>query len=219
MLADRLARWAAVTVLYGAILFALSGRWGDALYWAYLAATSVAALVLVLTIDPELARERRRPGPGGIDRWRRVPMTVFLFAHLVVGTLDAGRYHWSDSVGPALRGAGLLGSTAAMAWLVWAVAVNRFFSPVVRIQTERAHQLVTRGPYRVVRHPGYLGMLLVPPCSALALGSWWALVPALVCTLLVLRRAVIEDRYLVRHLDGYQAYANTVRWRLLPGVW
>ncbi len=219
MLADRLARWVAATMLYGVILFGLSGRWEDGFYWAYLVVTSLGALVLVLTIDADLARERRWPGPGGIDRWRRVPMTAFVFAHLVVATLDAGRYHWSDGVAPGLRLAGLLGYAAAISWLVWAVAVNRFFSPVVRIQTERSHQLVTQGPYRFVRHPGYVGMILLPPCSALALGSWWALAPALVCTLLVLRRAVIEDRYLVRHLDGYQAYASTVRWRLLPGVW
>ena len=99
------------------------------------------------------------------------------------------------------------------------MAVNRFFSPVVRIQTERGHHLITAGPYRYVRHPGYAGLLVGMPCSALALGSWLSGIPLLLICLFTIRRAVVEDRFLLENLDGYEAYAQTVPYRLVPCVW
>jgi protein-S-isoprenylcysteine O-methyltransferase Ste14 len=103
--------------------------------------------------------------------------------------------------------------------LFWASTVNRFFSPVVRIQTERGHHVVTDGPYRYARHPGYAGAILGVPCTALALGSWWALVPAAAFVLAVLRRITIEDQYLKDNLPGYPEYAEKVRHRVVPGLW
>lgn len=99
------------------------------------------------------------------------------------------------------------------------MVVNRFFSTAIRIQTDRAHQVVSRGPYAVVRHPGYLGMIVAAPASVLALGSWWALAPALAYSALVARRVATEDHFLHERLDGYPAYATRVRYRLIPGVW
>ncbi len=209
----RLALWVAEVAVYIAILFGIAGRWDLPLLGA------VGGLALILTMDPDLAKERLRPGPGGIDRWRRIPFGVLFLTHLAVALLDAGRFHWSDTVPLGLRVAGLAAYAAALAWLVWAVAMNRFFSSVVRIQTERGHRLITGGPYRYVRHPGYLGMTLLLPASALALGSWWALVPALVNVVLTLRRLAIEDRYLREHFEGYTAYASRVPHRLVPGLW
>lgn len=117
------------------------------------------------------------------------------------------------------RLAGLGVFAAAMALVVRSAAVNRYFSPVVRIQSERGHRLVTAGPYRLLRHPGYLGMALAFPASAAALGSWFALAIALVSVWLILRRVVLEDRYLRANLPGYSAYAESVRYRLVPGLW
>lgn len=212
-------RWAATVVVYGAVLFALAGRLDLPWVWTYWAVGAAAAAGLALAIDPELAQERRRPGPGGVDRRRRFAFALAFVAHLAVAQLDAGEFHWSDSVPAWLRAAGLLGYAGGLALLVRAVAVNRFYSPVVRIQAERGHHLVTRGPYRFVRHPGYLAVTLLAPCSALALGSWWALVPALAVSLLVWQRVVIEDRFLHANLAGYAAYAGSVRYRLIPGIW
>jgi len=100
-----------------------------------------------------------------------------------------------------------------------AVAANRFFSALIRIQSDRGHQVVETGPYRFVRHPGYLGSLVHMPGAALALGSPRALLLVLVvCAVLVVRTA-LEDRTLRAELDGYADYATRVRYRLLPGVW
>jgi protein-S-isoprenylcysteine O-methyltransferase Ste14 len=99
------------------------------------------------------------------------------------------------------------------------VAVNRFFSSVVRVQAERDHGIVTSGPYQYVRHPGYLGMLMGYPFVSLAIGSWWAVVPGAACFAVVLRRALLEDAHLQQHLPGYRDYAASVTSRLLPRVW
>jgi protein-S-isoprenylcysteine O-methyltransferase Ste14 len=96
---------------------------------------------------------------------------------------------------------------------------NRFFSTAVRIQLDRGHVVETGGPYRFVRHPGYVGAILGAFASAVVLGSLWALLPALVLAALFVVRTALEDRTLRRKLPGYEAYAGRVRYRLLPGMW
>jgi protein-S-isoprenylcysteine O-methyltransferase Ste14 len=96
---------------------------------------------------------------------------------------------------------------------------NRFFSGTVRIQTDREHVVVSGGPYRLVRHPGYAGSLLATICVPVVLGSWWAWVPACVSVAALVVRTALEDRVLRRELDGYAAYAARTRHRLVPGVW
>ena len=128
------------------------------------------------------------------------------------------------STGPAhadrpSRPLALVGYAAGMALAVCAMAANRFFSPVVRIQHERGHTLVTSGPYRFVRHPGYVGAILASLCGGVALGSWWSLVPLAPFAALFLRRTAVEDRMLRADLDGYAGYAERVRYRLVPGLW
>jgi len=92
-------------------------------------------------------------------------------------------------------------------------------SPALRIQTERGHSVITSGPYQIVRHPGYFAMLVAVPASALAVGSWLALLPAFAFSAVIVRRTTLEDRYLRQVFPGYLGYADSVRYRLLPGVW
>ena len=163
--------------------------------------------------------ERRNPGRGGLD-WS-VPKIGpwFLFTHVVVASLDVGRLQWSNVVPLWLQVVGLVGFGMSVAMLIWAMSVNRFFSPVVRIQSERGHRIVTDGPYRYVRHPGYTAMLLLGPASCLALGSLLAFFPVVAWMVLIIRRTVIEDRVLRESLSGYREYADRVRYRLAPQIW
>ncbi len=119
----------------------------------------------------------------------------------------------------AVHAAGLIAYVLGMGLAMRALVVNRFFSPVIRIQVERGHRLITGGPYRFVRHPGYAGMLLSFLGSGLVLGSWWSFLPLIPALVLILRRTILEDRHLREHLEGYVGYAERVRSRLLPGVW
>ena len=105
------------------------------------------------------------------------------------------------------------------ALFVWATASNAFFSQIVRIQTERGHTVVTGGPYRFVRHPGYAGAILFELAVPFLLASWWAFIPSLIGAGLLVLRTALEDRTLQAELSGYPAYARQVAYRLLPGVW
>jgi protein-S-isoprenylcysteine O-methyltransferase Ste14 len=99
------------------------------------------------------------------------------------------------------------------------MAVNRFFAVTVRIQTERGHAVADTGPYRYVRHPGYIGMIAFTLASPVALGSWRALVPAAVVAVALVVRTALEDRTLRAELPGYTDYAARVPQKLVPGLW
>ena len=129
------------------------------------------------------------------------------------------RYGWQPEVSPLVQGAGALAVVFGYAVVLWAMATNRFFSGVVRIQEERGHTVVGHGPYALVRHPGYVGVSLAALGAPLMLGSAWALIPAAATIVVIVVRIAYEDRTLVRDLAGYEAYARRVRYRLLPGVW
>jgi protein-S-isoprenylcysteine O-methyltransferase Ste14 len=215
----RALRWLGGTALFAGLVLGVSGRWTDPFLLAYAAVWSGVALLAVTVVDPAVARERFRKGPAGVDPWSPPLFRVLGLGHLVLGALDVGRFHWTDGVPTLLRVVGLVVMAGAFAFTVRAVSANPFFIPAVRIQTERGHRLVSGGPYTIVRHPGYAGVALGVPASALALGSWAALAAALVMAVLVVRRARLEDRFLLAQLPGYAAYAARVRYRLIPRVW
>ena len=156
-----------------------------------------------------------------VKAWDRVIMaiyTVLLLLTLVLAGLDAGRYRWSDVpfIGQVL---GLAGVFLAAALIFWTILTNAYLGRMVRIQEDRGHQVVTGGPYAHVRHPMYVGIIVLFPCMALFLGSSWALVPASLIAILMVVRTALEDRTLQAELPGYAEYARKTRYRLLPGVW
>jgi protein-S-isoprenylcysteine O-methyltransferase Ste14 len=208
----------AVILLVAAVLFGAAGRIDIPMFWLYVgvvAAISVAALFL---IDEDLAQERMRPG-GAPPGLRLLLVFALCLAHWIIAGLDRGRFHWSDTGPLALRLAGIMVFGTGLTLFICAMHVNRFFSSVVRIQRERGHHVVTGGPYRWVRHPGYAGAIPAAVASGLALCSWLAVAVGALGVPLLLWRAIAEDRVLRAELPGYEAYAQSVRWRLLPGVW
>lgn len=202
------------------VLFGSAGRWNLPFFWAYIGVTAILALAGMLTVDPDLQQERWHPAARDTEFWVMLLIGLpCVLGHWVVAGLDVGRFHWSDRVSLAAQIAGLIVSGASWRVTIAAMGVNRFFSPVVRIQTERGHHLVTAGPYHYVRHPGYAGAIIGLMSSSLALGSWWAVVPVGPLIGLITARTVSEDRFLQKELPGYVEYANRVRYRLLPGLW
>ena len=188
-------------------------------FWLYVAIFAAVFVVAFATLDPGLLRERMRPGGQKPPLSLRL-FSLVLFVHWIVAGLDRGRFHWSDTVPPWLQAAGLLATTAGYALCLWAMYVNRFFSSVVRIQTDRGQHVITTGPYAFIRHPGYLAGLLIIVASGPALGSWLATALLIVPSLpFLLYRTVNEDRVLQAELPGYRDYASRVRWRIVPGLW
>jgi protein-S-isoprenylcysteine O-methyltransferase Ste14 len=123
-------------------------------------------------------------------------------------------------VPPWIQAIGLIALAAGYALCFWAMAVNHFFSSVVRIQADRGQHVVAGGPYAYVRHPGYLAGIVIILASGLALGSWLAALLVIASSMpFLLYRAGSEDRILQAELPGYADYARRVRWRLVPGIW
>jgi len=218
-LPQRLGRWLLSCALLTLMALGIAGRRDLPMLNAFLAMCVALSLFAALRVDAGLARERRRRGQPGEDPLRLGLIRLLFVTLFVIALLDIGRFHWSDSVPRAVQLPALALAAAALTWILWAVSVNRFFIPVIRVQPERAHQVVSAGPYGLVRHPGYAGLALAAPACALALGSWWTLLPAVALASLFVARAAHEDRFLIARLDGYPAYAAGVRWRLLRGVW
>ena len=204
-------------VIAAGLTFGCAGRWDLPYVWAVFGVYGSGMMILWLTIDRGLLEERMRPGPGGQDRHLRIIMLPLFLAHLTIAGLDL-RFGWTRlAEWPQWVGLGGLAATFGLS--IWAMRVNRFFSPVVRIQSERGHHLVTAGPYAVIRHPGYLSAAVMLLSTGLAMGSLWSLVPFAPVTVLLIRRIVIEDRFLHDNLEGYTDYAKRVRFRVIPGVW
>lgn len=137
---------------------------------------------------------------------------------LLVTGLDA-RFGWSGSFSQPVKLIALLFILAGYALSSSALIVNRFFSGVVRIQTERNHQVVSGGPYRYIRHPGYAGALLANLATPFFLDSLWALLPLVFTGITIVLRTYFEDQALGEKLAGYREYTSRVRYRLLPGIW
>ena len=211
-------------VLLAASLFLSAGTlfWWQA--WIYLftaAAILVLDYVVLVPISPDLLGERSRYQKGA-KAWdqllSRLMATIGPVVILIVSGLNY-RNSWSGDfpawiVVIAMEFV-LLGGLLAL----WAMAANRFFIGMVRIQDERGHRVVKSGPYRYIRHPGYLGSLFYILFTPLALGSLWALVPAMLTMGVILLRTYLEDKTLKDELHGYQEYAAEVHHRLVPGIW
>jgi protein-S-isoprenylcysteine O-methyltransferase Ste14 len=210
--------------LQAVIMFLAVGRLDWLAGWVYLA-VYVGGIVFLsfylLPRDPELIAERGqvKEDTKGWDKWLATIIGLLCpLLTLLVAGLDR-RFGWTLPLSPALRmgvlGIGVLG----YALVLWAMVSNKFFSAVVRIQKDRGHSVVTDGPYRYVRHPGYVGLFIFNVVTPVWLGSLWGLIPAVIAALLVVVRTALEDRTLMNELDGYRDYAQEVRFRLLPGVW
>jgi protein-S-isoprenylcysteine O-methyltransferase Ste14 len=202
-----------------AALFASAGTIAIATYWVYLAIFAAVFVASFLLLDPDLARERMRPG-GQKPPLALQLFSAVMFAHWIIAGLDHGRFHWTDTVPAWLQWTSLVALAAAYALCLWAMRVNQFFSSVIRIQSDRGQVVITRGPYAYIRHPGYLAGIVVVIASGLALDSWLATVLLAAVSLpFLFARVINEDRILHAELPGYSTYADQVSWRLLPGIW
>jgi protein-S-isoprenylcysteine O-methyltransferase Ste14 len=208
----------------GVVLFVTAGRWDWVAAWVLLIEYSLTVLTLGLWVtrkNPDLINERGRMA-ANVKGWDKVLMslyTLMLVVLYVVAGLDAGRYGWS-SMPVAVQALGFVSVFVAMALTYWVMLSNPFLSSFVRIQDDRGHQVASTGPYQYVRHPMYVGVvLLFGVGTPLLLGSWWALVPGAIITAIFVVRTALEDRTLRAELPGYAEYAQRVRYRLLPGVW
>ncbi|HOL72950.1 MAG TPA: isoprenylcysteine carboxylmethyltransferase family protein [Bryobacteraceae bacterium] len=211
-------------VLLACAYFVPAGGAGFAMAWALLGLYVFGMAVttaLLLARNPGLIAERAAMHAGA-KRWDK-PFAAILgllgpAATWLVAGLDA-RFGWTPHFPREAQLATLVIAALGYALTSWAMVSNPFFSGFVRIQKERGHRVASGGPYRIVRHPGYVGILTLALATPFVLGSVWALIPAGLTAVAGVIRTALEDRTLRRELDGYEAYARAVRYRLVPGIW
>ena len=210
----------------GALLFLSAGTMALPRAWFFVAISFVGMfgqIALVAIKNPELVNHRGRwKQKKDVKPWDKPLVTSYgllaFYAVPIVMGLDVGRHHWS-SLGAWSAVTGTILFAFGTVVLTWAMLVNTHFETIVRIQTDRNHQVTTSGPYAFIRHPGYVGASLWALAAPLIVGSALALIPAALATLVLIVRTSLEDKTLHRELPGYATYAADVPHRLLPGLW
>jgi len=173
-------------------------------------------------LNPELLVHRLKRKREGSKLWDEILMRVsnlmVLIAIPVMAGLDIGRFHWSG-LDVQFIVLGFVFFIVSTILLNWAMAVNPHFEPTVRIQKDRGHKVISSGPYRIVRHPGYLAGILYTLSIPLIMGSVFTFIPVGIYAILYMIRTTLEDRTLHKELDGYSEYAKKVKHKLIPGIW
>jgi protein-S-isoprenylcysteine O-methyltransferase Ste14 len=209
-------------LLLGGCLLGAAGDLSWPMAWAVLAVYAVSKVATFIFVNPELIKERTNLGQD-VD-YGDVVLATCGYLGLYPGTfvvagLDAIRFGPAIPIPLSIQVIMLLMFALGYGFSFWAVLSNPFFTTNVRIQDDRDHSVISSGPYALVRHPGYAGVLIAHLALPFALGSIWALVPAIVGTVFFVARTSREDRTLRDRLVGYREYQTRVRWHLLPGVW
>jgi len=219
----RIGTLAIFFVLIAVILFLAAGRLDWTWAWVYLGICLVSVSInatITLRTSPETIAER---GELKMTKtWDKVVSGLCALAMYVALPLVAGldmRFGWARDLSVAWHAAGAVVLAVGLELTSWAMIANAYFSTAVRIQSDRGHTVCSTGPYRFVRHPGYVGFILQALGVPILLGSLWALVPGIAAAALVSIRTSLEDRTLQAELPGYQDYVQQVRYRLVPGIW
>ncbi len=212
-----------ILLIYAAALFIPAGRLDWPMAWAYLAVYLVIVLInmsIILPKNPEFIAERGRVKEDSKSWDNRLTgiVGIFMLATMIVPGLDF-RFGWSPAFDLSIQIAALVVLVLGYGLFSWAMLSNEFFETKVRIQTDRGQTVATTGPYRYVRHPGYVGMIAQLLATPVLLGSLWGIIPGVIAAGLMVLRTALEDQTLQKELAGYGEYAQQVRYRLLPGVW
>jgi protein-S-isoprenylcysteine O-methyltransferase Ste14 len=211
------------TLLFFAVIFISAGHF---CYWQGLVYTGIGLFMVVLQytalrLDSDLLKERSTPGEG-VKNWDKLILGLSFLATISmysVAGLDSGRYHWSPDFHWSIYLLGAILTASGQLLFLIAQKQNKFFSSIVRVQTDRGHTVCETGLYKVVRHPAYLGSVIQTIGFPLLFGSLWSIIPVSGLIILLLTRTHLEDNTLQNELKGYKEYTSKIRYRLIPYVW
>jgi protein-S-isoprenylcysteine O-methyltransferase Ste14 len=213
-------------VIQALLIFWIAGSFNIPRVWIYVVVGWIGlwgGILVVAKVNPELVNHRGQwKKKKDTKNWDKAIVTLYgifaFYVTAVIAGLDIGRYQWS-LLSRAWVIPGVVLNLFGSFVIHWAMIINPHFETTVRIQTDRQHKTITKGPYKIVRHPGYVGGILWALTMPLIWGSGWALSAGVIASVLLVVRTSLEDRTLQKELDGYSNYAKTVRYRLFPWIW
>ncbi len=213
-----------VTLLMAVIFFLAAGRLNILRAWMAFGLNfigGVTGAILKMKFAPELAKQRRS-AKQGTNEWDMLILLMYFFLVLLliplIAGLDVGRFRWSQ-LNFIYTAGGIVLYAAFVAIFHRAMLINEHFEGTARIQKDRNQKVITDGPYRVIRHPGYLAMIFLSFADSFIIGSGYALIPSLLAAMLIVVRTSLEDKMLRNGLEGYSTYCKAVKYRLIPGIW
>jgi len=213
-------------VFFPAIVFLASGDWFWLEGWIFslwFVAMVVYATIYLAVRDPALLAERSRlrfaENQKAWDKYVIVSIYVLTIGWLIIMPLDAKRFGWSPTFPVSVKLLGGLILIPSLYLILQATAENTFASAAVRIQKERQQHVISTGVYAFVRHPMYLGAVLMIFGAPLLLGSMWGLIFGVFALGVLIGRILGEEKMLVEELPGYSDYMKTTRYRLVPFIW
>jgi len=219
-----LIRFALFPVFLGALLFGPANTLNWIAAWIYIIIYLGFGVILVTWMrknNPGPLKERMAILKSSAKGWDKIIIflatMLFITLFFIIG-FDTGRYHWSCAP-IILRAIGFISIISSFILTFLVMKENTYLSRIVEIQKERGHSVITTGPYKYVRHPMYVGVIIMFFFTPLALGSIYGLIPALLLIGLIVIRTYKEDKMLHRELQGYREYAEKTPYRLLPGIW
>jgi len=203
------------------VIFVSAGRWDYWQGWLSFLLFIYTYLFSSILIPSDLLQERFKPGPG-TKKWDYIFLSFYiplLYMTPLIAALDGGRYHWTTVFPQWINVFAFVIVFLGYTLVTLSIWANQFFSTRVRIQKERGHFVIDKGPYAFIRHPGYTGGIISSFSIAIGLNSLWALIPAGLYSILLITRTILEDATLHKELPGYADYSSRVKYRLLPGIW
>jgi protein-S-isoprenylcysteine O-methyltransferase Ste14 len=209
------------TLIYAALVgstFAVAGTWRLPFFWAVFGTQFIVGIVASFLMDKDLIDERLRPGGKDEDPLAKVILSILLLACAWISAADVGHWHishillWLQVVALVIHAVGWTG-------FFFVMLRNKFFSSAIRLQMDRGQTVVTDGPYRWIRHPGYSFASVAFLSQGIALGSWLSIIPALLIVADLIHRTLLEEKILRQGLPGYNEYTEKVKYRWLPGIW
>lgn len=206
--------------IQGFILFVSAWTLNWSWAWIFIV-TGVIILVINFMVLPREVIEERGRKKENVKRWDKILMTINIAPILGIYLLSGldYRFNWSSVFPVMIHVIGLIIVFLGSMLFTWSMVSNKFFSTMVRIQDKRGHRIAVEGPYKYVRHPGYVGYILMAMATPVVLGSIYALSMSFLVLIIFIIRTELEDKTLLRELEGYQGYSQKVKYRLIPFIW
>lgn len=216
----RLVQVFSVLILQGAILFIAAGTLSWKWAWYVLLLGLILLITNLILLPAELVEERGRKKEN-VKKWDRMITSIVMFPTILMYVFSGldHRFNWTGDVHIIINIAGLVLIFLGSMIFTWSMVSNKFFSTLVRLQTDRQHTVVTEGPYKYVRHPGYLGYIIFTLATPIAVGAFWGLIFSVIIGILLIVRTALEDATLKKELPGYAEYTENVKYKLIPFLW